>query len=175
MNMLLSYGAPPTQDRLTLFFELMQQYEQEIHEAALAVDYCNVFDRPVTAEQCTTAIQALGSLAETIKHLLHSFLGLSVPLLVLEMREAAQGPWRLLLEMIDELIVFLASLRAVLAVMDGRDFLLQHDIVDLHNEIQDAITDAFRNGARWRDSIRAESLRFVRIQTQARRFRWRRN
>jgi len=157
-----------TQDRLASFFETMQQHEQDIREAALAVDYCNVFDQTATVEQCTRVVQALGSLAGTIHQFHQSFVGISVPLLVLEMREAAQGPWRLLLEMIDELIVFLASLRAVLSVMDTRDVLLQHDIVDQHKKIEDAVADAFCNDARWRDQLRFESLRFVRLRAEAR-------
>lgn len=160
--------VPVAQDRITLFFERMEQHEQEIHEAALAVEYSNVFDQLVTIEQCTLAIQALGSLAETIDQFQQSFIGLSVPILVVEMREAVQGPWRLVLEMIDETIVSLASLRAVLPVVEARDVQLRIDACDQLKELLESVAEGFRNGARWCDRVHFESVRFVRLRESVR-------
>ncbi len=165
---ILSVVPLAVQDRLSLFFEVMQQHEQDIREAALAVEYCNVFGQPpVSPEQCTAAIQALGALRSTMIPLQESFIGLWVPIRIIEMREAVQSPWRLVLEITDEAIVLLASLRAVLPVVEARDLHLRLDVFEIQNEVREAVADAFRTNACWRTSVRVEEERFTRLREAA--------
>jgi hypothetical protein len=172
--MSVSMQQPSTlqRDPLALFFESMQHREQDIRDAALAVEYCNVFDCSAVSDgQYTAAIQALGSLMTTIHTFQMSFFDPSVPLLAFDARGAAQqGAWIVVLELIDKTIVALANCSLPACLGDaceqaGEDHSLLHH---QHTEVLEAVADALSTNVQWRDSVRYESLRFVRLRDAAR-------